>query len=443
MITTKLWSKLKRLVSRGRFFFKHWRTDKKYRRFLKGRTIYFSIRPSVAGFSDQLFRFTAIYKLGKFLGLRYFHIPFQSKPLIIEQDQEVKNSFYKPQDTKDYGIYNFIGLNSHFNSINPEIAIDDMETISISLTRSDLEKYKIDCFDQLICFLEMTILQGFMESSKKAFLINYKISDELPAFRWINASISNQTLDFDFRGIYFKNCETNSQPLRFDNDRIRLLIHSRQGDTAVIKTPWNTFIQVWGRKANSFIEFNQIHQINDFSIVTVEDFYLFYKNLRQVFGAEKLSTLLFSDGFARSFFKLFTRTRMLNFTQSQLEQLKKWALTYNEEAFKEFKESVELKTFIGEEPEKLFDLVHSLFNADIVIFGTQQLMIPKLYSLYFWDNDGPLCIVLYRKKMVSYRNLCNSQMSKNFVFVNLDNYNIFEIQRRIMKFVDERKNNKI
>jgi hypothetical protein len=218
-----------------------------------------------------------------------------------------------------------------------------------------------------------------------------------------------------------------------------LLLHSRQGDTAVIKTPWNTFIQVWGRKGNAFKEFDTIHQINDVSIVTVDDYYSFYKNLTRVFGAEKLSTLLFSDGFARSFFKLFAKTGKLNFTESQVEQLQKWMLTYNQESFKEFEEPVELNMFIGEEPEKLFDLVHSFLHSDIVIFGTQQRMIPKLYSLYFPNNEGPFCLVLYRQKLVSYDQLSNPQMSENFVFINLDNYDILEIYGRIMNFLKERK----
>jgi hypothetical protein len=420
-------------------FFKHRRTDKKYRRFLKGRAIYFSIRPTRAGFSDQLLRFTAIYKIGKYLGLHYFHIPFQPKPLIIETGLEADNSSGMPEKLKDYSIYDFIGLNTSFNSTNPGITADEMEIININLTSTEFEKYKISYFSQMICFLEVIILKSLENSLKPVFLVNFKLSDEIPALIGISAGIPNQILDFDLKEIYLKYRETNPHRPKFDNDKIKLLMHSRQGDTAVIKTPWNTFIQVWSRKANSFIEFNQIHQINDVSIVTVEDFYSFYKNLKQVFGEEKLSSLLFSDGFARSFFRLFAKTGKLNFTEQQVEKLHEWALTYNQEAFKKFEDLVELNMFIGEEIEKLYDLVHSFLHSDIVIFGTQQRMIPKLYALYFRKNDGPLCFVLYRKKMVSYDYLSNSQMSKNFVFVDLDNYDILEIYGRIMNFLKERK----
>jgi hypothetical protein len=421
------------------FFFKHRRTDKKFRRFLKGRTIYFSIRPTRAGFSDQLLRFTAIYKIGKYLGLRYFHIPFQPKPLIIETNQEADNSSGKPTKFKDYSIYDFIGLNASFNEMNPGITADEMEIININLTSTEFDKFKISYFNQMICFLEAIILKSTVNSLKPVFLVNFKLSDEIPALIGISAGICNQTPDFDFKQIYFKTREANPQQLRFDSGKIRCLLHIRQGDTATIKTPWNTFIQVWGRKKNSFVEFKQIHQINDVSIVTVDDYYSFYNNLAQVFDPEQLSTLLFSDGFARSFFILFEKTRKLNFTQNQVEQLHEWALTYNQQAFKAFEDLLEQNMVIGEEIEKLYDLVHSFLNSDIVIFGTQQRMIPKLYALYFRKNDGPLCIVLYRKKMVSYDYLGNNQMSENFVFVDLDNYDIFELQRRIFNFVKERK----
>jgi hypothetical protein len=424
------------------FFFKHRRTDKKFRRFLKGRTIYFSIRPTRAGFSDQLLRFTAIYRIGKYLGLRYFHIPFQPKPLIIETDQEAGNSSGKPTKLKDYSIYDFIGLNTHFNSTNPGFNADEMETITINLEKSELTKNGINNSFQFICFLEEIILQSLEGSLKKVVLVKFNISNEIPALFRISSGIPNKTGDIDFKQIYFKNRETNPQKLRFDSDKIRCLMHIRQGDTAVIKTPWNTFIQVWKRKENAFNEFDAIHQINDISIITVDDYYSFYKNLAQVFDPNQLSTLLFSDGFARSFFILFDKTEKLNFTQHQVEQLHQWALTYNHQAFKAFEELLEQNMFIGEDTEKLYDLVHSFLNSDIVIFGTQQRMIPKLYALYFCKNDGPLCIVLYRKKMVSYDYLGNNQMSENFVFVDLDNYEIAEIHSRIMKFVEERKKNK-
>lgn len=439
MNTIKLWSRLKRVVFRGMFFFKHRRTDKRYRRFLKSRTIYFSIRPTRAGFSDQLLRFTAIYKIGKYLGLRYYHIPFQPKPLIIGTDKEAYISSGKPEKLIDYCVYDFIGLNASFNSMNQGIAGDEIEAVNINLTCTEFEKHKISYLNQLICFLELIILKRLENSLKPVFIVNFKLSDEIPALIGISAGIPNQTLDFDFKQIYFKSRETNPQKLQFDSDKIRCLLHIRQGDTAVIKTPWNSFIPVWRRKGNAFKEFDAIHQINDVSIVTVDDYYSFYKNLVRVFDQYQLSTLLFSDGFARSFLNLLDKTEKLNFTQNQVEQLHEQALTYNEEAFKLFNGFQDIKLFIGEESEKLYDLVHSFLHADIVIFGTQQRMIPKLYALYFRKNDGPLCIVLYRKKMVSYDYLGNKRMSENFVFVDLDNYEINEIHHRIMKFVEERR----
>ena len=439
MITTKLWCKLKSVVSRVMFFFKHRRTDKKYRRFLKGRTIYFSIRPTRAGFSDQLLRFTAIYKIGKYLGLQYFHIPFQPKPLIIETDQEADITSGKHEKLKDYSIYDFIGLNTHFNSTNPGFNAAEMETITIILEKSELTKNGINNGFQFICFLEEIILESLEGSLKKLVLVKFNISDEIPALFRIIAGIPNKIGDIDFKQIYFKSREAKPQQLRFDSDKIKCLMHIRQGDTATIKTPWNTFIQVWGRKKNSFVEFKQIHQINDVSIVTVDEYYSFYKNLAQVFDPNQLSTLLFSDGFARSFFILFEKTRKLNFTQNQVEQLHQWAPTYNQQAFNAFEDLLGQNMVIGEEIEKLYDLIHSFLNSDIVIFGTQQRMIPKLYALYFRKKDGPLCIVLYRKKMVKYDFTDLPKILENFVFVDLDNYEITEIHNRIMKFVEERK----
>ena len=430
--TTKI---IKTYFSGIMYLFKCCRTKKKFRQFLQGRTIYFTVQPAKAGFTDQLIRFTAIYKLGKFFGFRYYHVPFRPKPIIIDPEQD----FISSENGANSDIYDFIGMNAWFNPMNQDLMVDASETITISLNKAEFEKHKVYSFNRFICFFKMTLFQEFGKSLNTTFLINFKITGEIPVFRWINDNISNEILDFDFRQIYLKYHEPSPRRSKFEKDKIKMLLHIRQGDTAVIKTPWNSFIQVWSRKPNSFTEFRQIQQIDDVSIVTVEDFYSFYKNVSQFLGAKRLTTLLFSDGFARSFFKLLAKTGKLNLSEQQIEQLHKQALIYNHEAFKVFEYLAELSMFVGEESEKLFDLVHSFLLSDIVIFGTQQRMIPKLYSLYFRNADGPLCIILYRQRLMSYDYLSIPQAAKNFVFVNLDNYEISKVCDRITGFLRMRK----
>ncbi|MEA3446543.1 MAG: hypothetical protein U9R19_17645 [Bacteroidota bacterium] len=98
--------------------------------------------------------------------------------------------------------------------------------------------------------------------------------------------------------------------------------------------------------------------------------------------------------------------------------------------------------FIGEEHEKLYDLTHSFLNADIVIIGTQQRMIPKLFSFYCNKNNGPLVLVLYKLSASKYKQLGIPQIDSNFIFVNINNYDIPEIISRIKEFTFARHKRK-
>lgn len=65
--------------------------------------IAFTIIPSNAGFTDQLFQFSTYYKLGLSLGYRYMHSTFRNT-----RGEDIKQGIFQRKDNKVKSVYAFI-----------------------------------------------------------------------------------------------------------------------------------------------------------------------------------------------------------------------------------------------------------------------------------------------------------------------------------------------
>ena len=98
-----------------------------------------------------------------------------------------------------------------------------------------------------------------------------------------------------------------------------------------------------------------------------------------------------------------------------------------------------MQTIIWEGREKLFDLVQSFFEADIIIFGTQGKMIPKLVAIYSNSENMPLLINLYKKKQPFIDYLGIEHNLERVLFVDADDYDMEEISNRLKNHLASRK----
>lgn len=424
---------VKNLITWAKTSFTNW----KYYNKIKGKKVYFTIQPFQTGFTDQLRYFHAFYTIGKHLRLKYYHIPFEPKPLIFDNSENQSEKQNSLACCKYNDIFDFMGFNDYFLKLNDVIEFSNCQQILIQLDEPQISGIGIIEFNEMESFLKKQITRS-IDSKVKSAIIKIDIKNDQLLRWWIRSTFNQAFPGFNLLDIYQKFREQNPWPIKFDADKIKILIHIRQGDTAVVKTPWNAFIQVWGGKPFSFKQLNSITQINDNTVISVSDFYNFCSNLFQEFKHDELSVMLFSDGFKRSFDTLLSQSEGLNFTEKQIEELLESEKSYDQNEFKVFHAIDVVNMFVGEDSILLFDLLQSFLHSEVVIFGTQQRMIPKLIAFYFRYNNGPLAISLYRNKAQKLHHLGKEWMEKNFLFIDLDNYDIKEVAFRIKGYLAER-----
>jgi hypothetical protein len=167
-----------------------------------------------------------------------------------------------------------------------------------------------------------------------------------------------------------------------------------------------------------------------------KDFYKFVKDLQQDLAIKKLSTAVFSDGYKKAFRWIYLYFKEKDISIEQIEKLKEMEPTYDEVQFGKFNDLENTHTVIGEEVEKLYSLVQSFFDADIIVSGTQALMMPKFMATYGKRDAMPFLIFLYHTTKRDL-DLIGFKESDPFVmFVDIENYNISEVSNRISTYLE-------
>jgi hypothetical protein len=416
-----------------------WNKFERYRfmRSTRSSPIYYSIAvPTHIGFTDQILLFGLLYKLSSLLGLKYHYTPIEPRRNILKSGMN-GTMILEGQESNDYqGIFDFLGFDWFFSEDSAGQSIDEVDTIEFHFCQSYFDKHHIGDLDDLIKRVMKLILES-LPPQVEPLHIRFVIKVQIRPLVWLH-KLPNTLLDFDLSDIYTKFRAQAPFPDTFESAKPKILIHSRQGDTAVISTPWNTFIQIWARGRDAFVERQSIEDIEDHQVITVSDFERFYADLKSALDEYQLSTQLHSDGFVRSFFALNEGIDRLSFTQEQKEMLKIHAESYDECAFGDFQKHSEVTVLVGEKQRYLFDLMHAFYSADIVIVGTQQRMLAKQYAYSFSDGGGPLFITLYKKEFPHYSYLGNSNMMRNCLYVNLDEYNISDVMATAHRHLAER-----
>jgi len=388
-----------------------------------------------SGLTDQLDRLRLCYSLGTSLGYQYVHSPFDLPRTSNKLDEFLGFSDYfetKLNDLTSENAY-LIEINlSHlfqerlFNSLDElqayiknNVANTDAKgkkiIVRFSLLRSSKEflEIKPDKVDERSYFSKIyRKIYRFLWKKKrvgKLFRSNPK-RQHPPAIKlskWFDAKTTGR---LDFRAIFFQTKKQKPWRSRFAKDKIKVLVHIRQGDVAVIETPWRTFIPLkkQNRKKTQFKEQTEITAAGDIYIHP-EDYYVFLSQFMDDFDSSKLSIIVCSDGYKRGFKKIYTNLERYSFSAGQIDQLNSWEKSYNQKKFARFEELENCLCLVGETDENLFDLVYSALTADVIIIGTQMHMIPKLLKLFPRIYDPPILIVLHKdvrfKKGWDYPNL--------------------------------------
>lgn len=401
---------------------------KNYDSIVKNRRVYFTTGKFCRGFSDQLFAFKFLYSIGLNLNLKYYFTPLNA---------ERSNNYYnsKNQKTTSESIFNLLGINSYLERISHNPAGSDIHRVDIDLDYFQLREKNYQSFEDLIYELKAR-LYSFIHS-KKTTLFYFRASPKT-FFRFYRLAAAAPDSDIDYRNLFMSyNRSATGKPL-FEPSDIKLLIHIRQGDTAVLETPWNTYVPVWYNIPGRFTQFKKIEEIQSTHIITLDDFYRFISSFLEHTNNKKFSSLLFSDGYKTAFRLIYQNSKKKDISDHELEWLKKIEANYDNEKYEKFRKFNGMKMIIGEEMEKLYDLIHSFIEADILVIGTQQIMIPKMVAMLSDPKNMPVLIVLYRSDKPHFEYLGLGPFCHHIVYVNIHDYDIHEITQKTMKILSLR-----
>ena len=409
------------------------------------------------GFTDLMIRWSCLYKLGTSLEYKYIHIPLESyfSPNIF--------NFLGFNDSFDLKINSFLGLEKFLNKkayslidfdyslLSPshpikafikngiKINIEKLffrnnKFIDIPLSEKLLEKYNISTCKQLQDFIRNIIKEQSIKNTKTIIIRLQIVGGRKELYTLINSEIRDFPDGLNLRSSYLKARNNQIIDVKFTENKLKLLVHIRQGDTAIIETPWQTFIPVYGSK--SFRELDNPHDGAYAELIDTDDYYNFTKQFISHFEPNIFSLVVSSDGYSKAFSLLNNNLDKLSLTSSQLEKLKVAEQKYNQK-FNLFNLSDNCQSLIGENDENLYHLIDAALEADIIIIGFRNTlgMLLKLISCYYDFDNPPIIIELFKTRTpYDHEILLGLDSRKAKVIpVQLDNFNWNDIITKVKK----------
>lgn len=400
--------------------------------------IYFTSGLVKTGFTDQLMGFDFLYKLGKGVGLKYFHTPLSahrsSDPFLfdpITQKQKVESKENSPQFDD---IFDFLGINKYLEKMSSSAVIPGRQ-IPLNLNLTLYGREGIDSYESLIEEMKV-ILYPFLKKNKSILIIFQ--TEPKTYFHYYRYTCDHKKHEIDYNSCYRSNKNKNQGVSEFSTDLTNVLVHIRQGDTGTIETPWKTYIPVWHETEGKFKQFQNDRDIPGHKRIYPEEFYQFIKELQGEIAKKKLQTVVFSDGYKKAFRWIYKYFREKDISLEEIEKLKELEQNYDELQFGKFNDLENTKTVIGEDIDKLYRLVDSFFDADILVTGTQATMIPKLAATYGRKAKMPLLILLYHTQKPSLEYVGFNDSSPFLMFVNLEDYDISKVSNEVLNYLEAR-----
>lgn len=390
----------------------------------------FAIIPTGAGFTDQMLQFSVFYRLGLSLGYVYRHLPFHSPrtsagPLASPLGRlsgRLGGFGDRLERWLAPDIYDFVGFNRHFGDAVPD-AVGDVDAIDLSLSDELLAADDVVDFAGLQAFVKARVDKA---AGNGARLVRFRLGGGRNFFATVHDAVRDYPDGLDLRGIYFASRARRPWRIRFPAGRLKTVVHIRQGDTAVVRTPWHTYIPLRLRSGsqNALIEYADFHDIPG-NVLQVCDYEAFLAGLSGQFGAGAFSRLVFSDGFARAFDMIRRQRARLQLADDRQAELEHSEAGYDRREFAALAAMPNSRLVVGERTRQLCDLVHASLTADLVILGPQQRMIPKLLANYCTYDTMPLVIALERGshegELEDYHRMLGFHARRDrFIYVNVD-----------------------
>jgi hypothetical protein len=326
-----------------------------------------------SGLGAQLLQFEFLYLFGRLLSYKYVH-----------QNFACPRSSLKLPD--------FLGLEkfeSHLSNLNSsdqqiiEVNVDDR--FIFDHQRKDIDSIK-NYFNGLHDLDQKIIKFKFM-SWNHCKLIKKIVYDQSKIKNVFQSEVNLPLKYWNQRNIF-------PVDSHFKQNKIKIAIHIRKGDTAVVQIN-QELISCWQVKIQPnllhLISVDRINSIDDAwaKHIDINDYYIILKNLFDHFGKENFSIVLISDGYQKSFERIREAAQKLNLNLEDINQ----AEDLYKSGFDIFSRHSNIYCIIGEEESKLFESIHAVICADVIIYGHGSF-VPSIVKYLRPDNDKPIMVSL-------------------------------------------------
>ena len=424
---------------------------------------YFSIKlHAAAGLTDRLFMWRSLYLLGCSLGWTYVHQPLRSD-----------------RSDPDSNIFDFLGV----NDLSRTYSLDNAAACHIRVIRHTLSRYDIGMDVRSAEDLRVQV-KSIVQRRLRTGRLRYFL-----ALKWRNlwqahcaapavliqlensfASKLRRTFGFFFlyrnrlkiylrrKGFLFINFKPkerqwmsyvdivgdagnrftrvlrraydtaearSSWPSKFKEGKIKVLVHIRLGDFAVIRAPWGKFLT-----ALLPAQFESREDIGGRDKIEPREYLPFLKELSSCAAPDMLSIITASDGYDRAFAGIYGWGRAEGrLSAEQVRCLKEVQGTYQDSAFEGF--STISQMVVGENSDNLRHMLTALMQADIILSSTAGTL-PSITNIYRnLENPLPLHIMLYRASAYSSPSLNRTKRYRNILPVDIAHPDFERIKVRI------------
>ena len=340
---------------------------------------YFTTIIKSGGFTDQLYQFSTFYKLGLSLGLQYLYTPFQSE-----------------RTSSGFDVYEFLGFTEAFGRVPPggeliprDIEFDDQAIQSKGISSfQELREYTIEKINET---------EALVSEQTTVFRFSLLLGNGRGFFDHVQMTFPYWPESVDPMSSYRMARKASPWRSRFSDAPLKMVVHMRQGDTALLPTPWGTFLPLFKLRVRDAVQLRSDREAAK-EYISPAEYRRLILHIQELLNPERLSVLCFSDGYDRAFAKALSdrNIRRFGLTDAEVAALSQSRIGFDERAFQSLETLPNCTAIIGEGDDNLRDLICSTLSADIIVIGTQQRMLPKLIASYYELDKPKIFVVLHK-----------------------------------------------
>lgn len=412
-----------------------------------GSTTFFSFRPTKGGFADQLQELGVFYKLGSDLGFVYVHRPLQTarstRPhgvvahVLRRVFWPIRGLAGRLAPEAFFDVHDFLGINEFLERAHPAPVGRKLERVEIFLSDEILRGRGVTTFEGLRNYVTEAV-ECSPHHGRSDLLVEFSLRRYVDWFGLVLREPCDPEARLDLSTAYRDARRRRPWPSSFRPDALKVLVHIRQGDTAFIETPWGSYVSIWGHVSNRMTECRTLDEIDTDRIILESDYFALLEAIYSAFGEGAVSSLVFSDGYARAFqiLRKGLRNRRLQWTLEQRAAIDRQARSYEDDRFRCFEELGSCATVIGETRRNLCDLIEALMQCSVVVVGTHGELVQKLVAAYFDLHTMPIVIVLFRRRRPDYQTIGLGEKHEKFVYVDVENPDVGPVIERLRAISD-------